>query len=160
METARCVAAERDIKIGIPIFPVLIRISVTVHGGRRIREISFHRGKADRTLDRRLVNDYTGWFLSVCKRVFRGTFSWRQFNKALRFQKKKQTSADHIFKKAIRLSPVPYSANFLRNEASAFVRMCCNNLRDCSDVLLSDRSSPICYDCFHSWQYNPSGSGT
>ena len=70
------------------------------------------------------------------------------------------SSADHIFKNAVRLSPIPYPANFLRNKASAFFRMRRNDPADCSDILLCDRSSPICYDCFHTGYYNALGTGT
>ena len=38
---------------------------------------------ADRTMHRSFINYYTGWFLALCKRVGRGEFSGRQFNKAL-----------------------------------------------------------------------------
>ena len=38
---------------------------------------------ADRTMNRSFIDYYPGWFLSLCKRVGRGEFSGRQFNKAL-----------------------------------------------------------------------------
>ena len=38
---------------------------------------------ADGTMNRGFINYYPGWFLSLCKRVGRGEFSGRQFNKAL-----------------------------------------------------------------------------
>lgn len=38
---------------------------------------------ADRTMNRSFIDYYTGWFLSVCKRVGRGEFLGREFNKAL-----------------------------------------------------------------------------
>ena len=115
---------------------------------------------ADRTMQRSFIDYYPGWFLSLCKRVGRGEFSGRLFNKTFWFQKKKQASADHIFENTIRLSPVPFPADFLRNEASAFVRMWLNNPPDGSNILPGDWSPSICYDCFHSWHYNPSGTGT
>ena len=61
-----------------------------------------------RTMNRRFIDYYPGWFLSLCKGVGRGEFSGWLFNKTLFFQKKKQTSADHIFENTIRLSPVPF----------------------------------------------------
>ena len=106
------------------------------------------------------IDYYPGWFLSLCKRVSRAEFSGRLFNKTFWFQKKKQASADHIFENTIRLSPVPFPAYFLRNEASAFVRMWLNNPPDGRNILPGDWSPSICYDCFHSWHYNPSGTGT
>ena len=38
---------------------------------------------AYRTMNRSFIDYYPGWFLSLCKRVGRGAFSGRQFNKAL-----------------------------------------------------------------------------
>ena len=38
---------------------------------------------ADRTMNRSFIDYYPGCFLSLCKRVGRGEFSGRQFNKAL-----------------------------------------------------------------------------
>jgi hypothetical protein len=38
---------------------------------------------ADRTMNRSFIDYYLGWFLSLCKRVGRGEFSGRQFNKAI-----------------------------------------------------------------------------
>jgi len=38
---------------------------------------------ADRTMNRSFIDYYPGWFLSLCKRVGRGAFSGRQFNKAI-----------------------------------------------------------------------------
>ena len=35
----------------------------------------------DRTMNRSFIDYYAGWFLAVCKRVSRGEFSGRQFNK-------------------------------------------------------------------------------
>ena len=92
----------------------------------------------DRTLNRCLGDLYPVWFLTVCKRIGRTTFAGWQFDKTLRFQNKKQASADHIFKNAIGLSPVPYPANFLRNKASASVRICRNNLGNGCDISLGD----------------------
>ena len=37
---------------------------------------------ADRTMNRSFIDYYPGWFLSLCKRVGRGEFPGRQFNKA------------------------------------------------------------------------------
>jgi len=37
----------------------------------------------DRTMNRNFIDYYPGWFFSLCKRVGRGEFSGRQFNKAL-----------------------------------------------------------------------------
>jgi hypothetical protein len=78
---------------------------------------------ADRTLNRCLINDYLAGFLSLCKRVGRNTFSGRQLDIALGFQKKKQASADHVFKNTVGLPPIPCPADFLRNKTPAFVRM-------------------------------------
>jgi hypothetical protein len=77
----------------------------------------------NRTMNGRVIDCYSGWFLSFCKRVGRSEFPGRQFNEAFRLQEKKQTSADHIFENTIRLSPIPFPAYFLRDEASAFLRM-------------------------------------
>ena len=77
----------------------------------------------NRTMNGRVIDCYSGWFFSLCKGVGRGEFPGRQFNEAFRFQEKKQASADHILKNTIRLSPVPFPANFLRNEPSAFFRI-------------------------------------
>lgn len=38
---------------------------------------------ADRTMNRSFIDYYPGWFFSLYKRVGRGEFSGRQFNKAL-----------------------------------------------------------------------------
>jgi hypothetical protein len=48
----------------------------------------------------------------------------------------------------------------LWNETPALVRMWLNNPPDGRDILPGDWSPPICYDCFHSWQYKPLGIGT
>jgi len=37
----------------------------------------------DRTIKRSFIDYYPGWFLSLCKRVGRGEFSGKQFNKAI-----------------------------------------------------------------------------
>lgn len=65
------------------------------------------------TVNGRIINGYSGWFFSFCKRIGRGEFPGRQFNEALRFQEKKQASADHVLKNTIRLSPIPLPADFL-----------------------------------------------
>ena len=115
---------------------------------------------SDRTMNGRVIDGYYRWFLSFCKRVGRSEFPGRQLNEAFWLQKEKQASADHVFKNTIRLLPVPFPTNFLRNEASAFVRMWLNNPPDSPDILPGDWSPPICYDCFHSWHYKPTGIGT
>ena len=92
----------------------------------------------NRTMNGRGIDGYSGWFLSLGKRVGRDEFPGRQFNEAFRFQEKKQASADHIFKNTIRLSPVPFPANFLRNEAPAFTRMGLNNPPDGRHIFRGD----------------------
>ena len=84
----------------------------------------------NRTMNGRFIDRYFRWFLSFCEWVDRGEFLGRQFDEAFRFQDKEQASADHVLEEPIRLSPVPLSANFLRNEAPALIRVCINNTFD------------------------------
>jgi hypothetical protein len=91
-----------------------------------------------RTLNGRVIDGYSGWFLPFCKRVGRDEFSGRQFNEAFGLQEKKQASADHVLKDPIRLPPIPFPANFLRNEMSAFVSVCLNNTPDDLDIFRGD----------------------
>jgi hypothetical protein len=105
---------------------------------------------ADRTLNRRLINYYPAGFLSICKRIIWNEFSGRQFDISLRVQKKKQTSADHVFEDTVGLSPIPILTDFLGNKTSAFARMGFNDLLDCLYILQGDRSPPICKDWLHS----------
>ncbi len=92
----------------------------------------------NRTMNGCVIDCYSGWFLSLCKRIGRAEFLGRKFKEAFRFQKKKQASADHVFKNTIRLPPVPFPANLLRNEAPAFTRMCLNNPPDGLDIFRGD----------------------
>ena len=92
----------------------------------------------NRTMNGRVIDCYSGWFLSLCKRVGRSKFPGRQSNEAFRLQEKKQASADHVFKNTIGLPPIPFPANFLRNEAPAFIRMCLNNPPNDLDIFRGD----------------------
>ena len=92
----------------------------------------------NRTMNGRVIDCYTGWFLSFCKRVGRDEFPGRQLNEAFRIQEKKQASADHVFKNTIGLPPAPFPANLLRNEAPAFTKMCLNNPPDDLDIFRGD----------------------
>jgi len=90
------------------------------------------------TMNRRLIDGYPGGFLSVSKRVGRGEFSGWQLNEAFRFQEKHQASADHILEEPVRLSPVPFPANFLRNEAPAPIRVSINDPSDSCYIVGAD----------------------
>ncbi|MFP4087927.1 MAG: hypothetical protein ACLFUL_14170, partial [Desulfobacteraceae bacterium] len=92
----------------------------------------------NKAMNGRLINGYRGGFLSLCKRICRREFSGGQFNEAFRFQQKQQTSADHVLKNTIGLSPIPLSANFLTNETSAFIWMCLNNPLDGCYIIPGD----------------------
>jgi len=92
----------------------------------------------NRRMNRRFIDNYFGWFPSLCKRIGRGEFFGRQLNEAFRFQDKQQASANHVLEEPIRLSPIPLSTNFLRNEAAAFIRVCLNNPYDGCDIFPRD----------------------
>jgi len=91
-----------------------------------------------RTMNGRASDGYSGWFLSFGKRVGRSEFSGRQVNEAFGLQEQQQAAADHVFKNTIRLPPVPFPANFLRNEAPAFTRMGLNNPPDGHHIFPGD----------------------